>query len=88
MNESQRSRKILDESHPDCPIYTEKFHAIWDEYFQVEKAERAKYPDWHGHDHPANETLCPLFRECCVKTKALQQEYAHIFTVDYTPPEE
>ena len=73
-------RKRLNKNHPDCTEYTRKFNAIWDAYFKLENEERAKYPDWQGKDHPADTVLRPIHRECCKKTKALQEEYAYLFT--------
>lgn len=76
------SKKKINKDHPDCAEYTKKFHAIWDAYFLLEETERAKYPDWHGQDHPADEVLRPAHRKCCEDTKELQREYAHLFTED------
>lgn len=81
-------RKILDESHPDCAKYNKEFHAIWDAFFELEKRETAKYPDWRGLDHPANSVLTPARRKCCQDTETLQKKYAYLFTVDIEDDDE
>ncbi len=73
------AKRHVDTSHPDCAEYTRKFHEIWNYYFETEAKEKAKYPDWEGKDHPAYEVLRPLHRECCEKTKRLQEQYAYLF---------
>lgn len=73
-------RRKIDLQHPDCTIYRRKFEKLWSDYRKLEEAERAKYPDWRGLDHPADEALVPAYRECCKKMKELQQEYAYLFT--------
>ena len=73
-------RKRLNKAHPDCAEYTRKFYAIWDAYEKREEEEKAKYPDYHGQDHPAYVVLRPIHRKCCEATKALQEEYAYLFT--------
>ena len=73
-------RKHLKQDHPDCAEYTRKFSEIWDKYFSIEDTERAKYPDWRGKDHPADEVLRPAFRKLSEDIKALQQEYSYLFT--------
>lgn len=70
----------LNKNHPDCLEYTRKFKAIWDAYYELEDTETAKYPDWRGQDHPANNILIPAYRKCCQDTKALQEEYSYLFT--------
>lgn len=77
---SESRRKKLNKNHPDCAEYTERFNALWDAYFALEEKEKAKYPDWQGKDHPAYTILRPIHKECCEKTKALQEEYAYLFT--------
>lgn len=72
-------KRRLDQSHPDCAEYTEKFTKLWEEYYALEEREEAKYPDWRGKDHPAYVVLCPAYRECCRKTKALQEQYSYLF---------
>ncbi len=80
MSMSGQRRKRLNRNHPDCAAYTAKFRAIWDAYFKKEDEEKAKYPDWHGWDHPADSVLRPIHKKCCEETKKLQQEYAYLFT--------
>lgn len=72
-------KRRVDMTHPDSQEYTRKFTKLWDEYRELEKRERAKYPDWRGKDHPADAVLRPAYRKCCEETKALQHAYAHIF---------
>lgn len=72
-------KRRVDTSHPDCEEYTRKFKKLWEQYYELEDKERAKYPDWKGKDHPADVILAPAYRKCCEETKALQQEYSHIF---------
>ena len=73
-------KKRLKREHPDAAEYKAKFDAIWDAYFEIEEAEKAKYPDWRGLDHPADAVLRPLHRKCCEQTKELQREYSYLFT--------
>lgn len=80
MSMSEQKQKHLNKDHPDFAEYATKFRAIWEAYFQIEKEEKAKYPDWHGFDHPADSVLRPIHKKCCEETKKLQQEYAHLFT--------
>lgn len=80
MNDTKRKR--LNREHPDCEEYTKKFNAIWDAYAELEKEEEAKYPDWGGKDHPADTVLRPARRKLSEDIKALQQEYAYLFTED------
>lgn len=75
----EKQKRRLNTNHPDCAEYTAKFQAIWDSYYVLEDEEKAKYPDWRGQDHPANNVLCPAFRKCCAETKKLQQEYSYLF---------
>lgn len=77
---SDSKRKTLNKDHPDCAEYPAKFRALWDAYMKLEETEKAKYPDWRSQDHPANEILCPVYRKMCADIKALQKEYAHLFT--------
>lgn len=80
--------KRLDQSHPDCAEYTAKFRKVWDDYRELEEREKAKYPDWRGKDHPANDVLRPAYRECCRKMKALQKQYSYLFVeVEEDEPE-
>lgn len=73
-------KRKLNEQHPDCAEYRRKFEAIWKAYIKLEEIEKAKYPDWKGLDHPANEVLCPAYHKCCEEMKELQKEYAYLFT--------
>ena len=75
-------RKSINRNHPNCAEYSARFHAIWDAYFKLEDKEKAKYPDWQGKDHPANAVLRPIHKKCCAETRALQEEYAYLFTED------
>lgn len=70
----------VNKNHPDYPMYSAKHKALWDVYFKLDEAERAKYPDWKGKDHPANTVLRPAFRKLSEDIKALQKEYAYLFT--------
>lgn len=72
-------RRRVDTTHPDCEEYTRKLTSLWTQYYELEDKERAKYPDWEGKDHPAGVILASAYRKCCEETKALQQEYKHIF---------
>lgn len=72
--------KHLKQDHPDCAEYTRRFNEIWNKYFAIENTERAKYPDWRGKDHPADEVLRPLHKKCCEQTKKLQEQYSYLFT--------
>lgn len=73
---------VLNKKHPDCTEYKAKFDAIWDEYALREKEECAKYPDWHGQDHPADAVLYPLRRKRNMQINALKKEYSYLFTED------
>ena len=73
----------LNKSHPDCAEYTEKFNALWDAYIELEEKEEAKYPTWSGKDHPANAVLRPARRKLSEDIKALQKEYAYLFTEEF-----
>ena len=72
--------KRLNKSHPDCAIYAARFKKIWDAYFEFEAAERAKYPDWRGLDHPSDLVTRPAHRKCCEATRQLQEEYSYLFS--------
>lgn len=80
MSMNVQKRKRLNKNHPDYATYAAKFHAIWDAYFKREDEEKAKYPDWHGLDHPADEVLRLLHRKCSEDTRQLQQKYSYLFT--------
>ncbi len=69
----------VNQDHPDYPAYHAKYRALWEDYYKLEKKETEKYPDWRGLDHPANEVLCPAYREVCRKAKKLQEEYSYLF---------
>lgn len=70
----------VNKNHPDYPIYSEKFKALWDAYMDLRDREYAKYPEWHGWDHPADDVVRPAHRKLSADIKALQKEYAHLFT--------
>lgn len=70
----------VNKDHPDYPTYAAKHKSLWDAYFELQEAEKSKYPDWDGLDHPADEVLRPAFRKLSEDIKALQKEYAYLFT--------
>lgn len=72
--------KRIDKNHPDFPEYLRKYKALWDQYYAFEKAEKAKYPNYRGLDHPARAVTVPAYRKCCADSKKLQEEYAYLFT--------
>ena len=88
MSEQSEVNRRADTSHPDYPEYIAKCRALREECSRKQDIERAKYPDWHGHDHPAGRETRQLEREYYAAIRELNREYAHIFTVDCTPPEE
>ena len=50
---------------------------LWDQ-------EDKKYPDWQGQDSPEHEVLRPAHRKLSEDIKALQREYAYLFTEEVT----
>lgn len=79
---------IIDEQHPDYPEFQRKLHALYEEFGRIEEAERAKYPNWHGHDHPSEKVLHPIRKKYNARAKALMKEYAYLYKPDNEPPEE
>jgi len=76
-----RVKKTVNISHPDFPKYLEKFYQISECYDKLEEAEMAKYPVRHNtKDHPSEAVLGPARRKRNADTKALQKEYAYLFT--------
>ncbi len=79
MNMSGKRKKKLNRSHPDCAKYLERFEALWGAYTAKEQAEKAKYPDWDGKDHPANPKFQEEYRRLCKEIQELQKEYDYLF---------
>ena len=69
----------INEQHPDYPEYRRRIDALAEELFQIETAERAKYPGWHGFDHPADKVLRPIRKKYNAMATALMDEYAYLF---------
>lgn len=65
--------------HPDYPEYIEKCRAMSEKFFAEEDAEKAKYPDWKGRDHPAGEKLMEISKKHNAALRELQKEYAYLF---------
>jgi len=53
---------------------------MWEKYQQRIDEEEAKYPDWHGLDHPASMITRQIDRERNAELRKLQAEYAYLFT--------
>ena len=70
----------VNKDHPDYPVYSRKHKDLWDAYLKLEEEELEKYPEYHGLDHPACVTFRPFYRKFSEDIKALQKEYAYLFT--------
>lgn len=70
----------VNKNHPDYPTYSAKHKELCDAYMKLWDEEEAKYPAWQGQDHPAYEVLRPAHRKLSEDIKALQKEYAYLFT--------
>ena len=70
----------IDKSHPNYPEYVQKCYALSEKYSALEDAERAKYPDWKGLDHPAAREIKRLSNERNADLRQLKQEYSYLFT--------
>ena len=70
----------INKEHPDYSEYIEKCKAMNKTYIDEEDALRAQYPDWRGKDHPATDKLLDITKRHNAALKALQREYAHLFT--------
>ncbi len=83
---SMSARKSINKNHPDFEEYMEKCRDIQKRYIAedeaVEKAGRAKYPDWSGKDSPWGMETRRVQRKYNAELKALQEEYSHLFTED------
>ncbi len=77
----------IDKQHPDYPEFKRKLDALWEEFGRIAEAERAKYPDWRGWDHPAEKVLHPIRKKYNAKAAAIWKEYAYLF-MDNAPPGE
>lgn len=77
---SESKKKHLNKNHPDCAEYTKKFNKLWDAYMKLWDQEDKKYPNWQGQDSPAHEVLRPAHRKLSEDIRALQREYAYLFT--------
>lgn len=73
-------RKRANENHPDYPEYIEKCKKLSEIYFKQEDELAARYSGWRGLDSPAGTEIKQIHKEHNAKLKALQKEYAHIFT--------
>lgn len=74
----------VNKKHPDYLIYSAKHKALWDAYMKLWDQEDKKYPDWQGQDSPEHEVLRPAHRKLSEDIKALQREYAYLFTEEVT----
>ena len=72
-------KKRINEGHADYPEYVEKCRRLNDEFRAKEAAEKAKYPDWKGLDHPASDAVYGLKKQFHADLRALREEYAHLF---------
>ena len=75
-------KKKVDKAHQDYPEYIKKCKAISEKHLLLEKDAEDECLGWRGLDHPASEKIRAIKKQYNVELKALQQEYAHIFTED------
>lgn len=80
-------RRSANKQHLDYPEYIRKCHALGDRYWSLIEAEeerlKAERPDWmNGKDGLESAQKRQLYRQMSAELKALQQEYAYLFTED------
>jgi hypothetical protein len=74
------AKKKIDKAHPLYAKYVAKCEILFRSYSPKIEAERAKYPEWQGLDHPSYAAVRLLERECNAKLKALQKEFDFLFS--------
>lgn len=74
------AKKKIDKTHPLYAEYVAKCNALFRDYAEKIEAERAKYPEWQGLDHPSYVVVRSLERECNAQLKALQIEFGFLFS--------
>ena len=75
-----RAKKKINQSHPRYADYIAECKALFFEYDAWIEAERAKYPDWNGLDHPSYTVVRPLDRERNAKLRKIQEKYGFLFS--------
>ena len=73
-------KKNINKSHPLYEEYISECKTLFQWYEAKIEAERAKYPDWKGLDHPAGKEVRALERERNSKLDELQRKYDFLFS--------
>lgn len=73
-------KKSINKNHPLYEEYVSECKNLFQRYEAKIEAERAKYPNWKGLDHPAGTEIRALEREYNSKLRELQHKYDFLFS--------
>ena len=68
-------RRSINKEHPKYAEYIAKCEELASCFDKIEEKLKAKYPDWHGQDHPADGEIAPYRRKFHADLLKLQVEY-------------
>ena len=73
----------INKEHPKYAEYIAKCEELASCFDKIEEKLKAKYPDWHGQDHPADGEIAPYRRKFHADLLKLQVEYLFLFEDKY-----
>ena len=73
-------KKSINKNHPLYEEYVSECKNLFQGYEAKIEAERVKYPNWKGLDHPAGTEIRALERECNSILRELQHKFDFLFS--------